>query len=314
MKKVLIASLALAFAIGLGNAGAASRDYISIVGSSTVYPFATVVAENFGKTTEFKTPTIESTGSGGGHKLFGAGVGVEYPDITNSSRRIKKSEFEAAAANGVTEIVEVKIGYDGIVIANSNKAPQFKLSRKDIFLALAKDVPSGNVAGKTVPNPNKTWKDVNPELPDIKIEVLGPPPTSGTRDAFVELAMEGGAKKFEWIADLKKKTKRPTKRFATPSVKTVLISRPAKMTTSIVQKLDTNPDALGISGFPFWIRIRISFRDPWWTEWLRNLTQLPTAAIRFPGPCFLREKSPCGQHSRYPGVFGRIHQRKSLGQ
>jgi phosphate transport system substrate-binding protein len=251
MKKVLIASLALVFALGLGNAGASSRDYISIVGSSTVYPFATVVAENFGKTTGFKTPTIESTGSGGGHKLFGAGVGVEYPDITNSSRRIKKSEFEAAAANGVTEIIEVKIGYDGIVIANSSKAPLFKLSRKDIFLALAKDVPSGNEAGKTVPNPNKTWKDVNPDLPDIKIEVLGPPPTSGTRDAFVELAMEGGAKAFTWIADLKGQDKKAYKALCHTIREDGAYIEAGENDNLIVQKLDTNPDALGIFGFSF---------------------------------------------------------------
>lgn len=251
MKKMLIASLVFVFAMGLGNAGAASRDYISIVGSSTVYPFATVVAENFGKATGFKTPTIESTGSGGGHKLFGAGVGVEYPDITNSSRRIKKSEFDVAAANGVTEIVEVKIGYDGIVMANSNRAPLFKLSRKDIFLALAKDVPSGKVAGKTMPNPNKTWKDVNSSLPDIKIEVLGPPPTSGTRDAFVELAMEGGAKTFAWIADLKGQDKNAYKALCHTIREDGAYIEAGENDNLIVQKLDTNPDALGIFGFSF---------------------------------------------------------------
>ncbi|MCA1792659.1 MAG: PstS family phosphate ABC transporter substrate-binding protein [Desulfotignum sp.] len=251
MKKVFIASLALVFALGIGTVGAASRDYISIVGSSTVYPFATVVAENFGKTSGFKTPTIESTGSGGGFKLFAAGVGVEYPDITNASRRIKKSEFENAAANGVTEIVEVKVGYDGIVIANSTKAPLFKLSRKDIFLALAKDVPSGNVSGKTVPNPNKTWKDVNSALPDVKIEVLGPPPTSGTRDAFVELAMEGGAKTFSWIADLKGKDKSAYKALCHTIREDGAYIEAGENDNLIVQKLDANKDVLGIFGFSF---------------------------------------------------------------
>jgi phosphate transport system substrate-binding protein len=251
MKKTLIASLALVFAIGLGNAGAASRDYISIVGSSTVYPFATVVAENFGKTSVFKTPTIESTGSGGGFKLFAAGVGVEYPDITNASRRIKKSEFDNAAANGVTEIVEVKVGYDGIVIANSNKAPLFKLSRKDIFLALAKDVPSGNVAGKTMPNPYKTWKDVNPSLPDIKIEVLGPPPTSGTRDAFVEMAMEAGGKKIGWIKDLEKSDKKAFRSLTNTVREDGAYIEAGENDNLIVQKLDTNPNAMGIFGFSF---------------------------------------------------------------
>lgn len=251
MKKVFIASLALVFALGIGTVGASSRDYISIVGSSTVYPFATVVAENFGKTTGFKTPTIESTGSGGGYKLFGSGVGIEYPDITNASRRIKKSEFENAAANGVTEIIEVKVGYDGIVIANSTQAPLFKLSRKDIFLALAKDVPSGNVAGNTVPNPNKTWKDVNPALPDVKIEVLGPPPTSGTRDAFVELAMEAGAKKFGWLADLRGKDKKAFRAVAHTIREDGAYIEAGENDNLIVQKLNTNANALGIFGFSF---------------------------------------------------------------
>ncbi|THB80140.1 MAG: phosphate ABC transporter substrate-binding protein, partial [Desulfobacteraceae bacterium] len=212
MKKVLLTILALAFIAGVAGPSFAdsSRDYISIVGSSTVYPFATVVAEKFGKSTSFKTPKIESTGSGGGHKLFGAGVGVQHPDITNSSRRIKKSEFEKATKNGI-QIVEVKVGYDGIVVANSKKAEAFKLTRKDLFLALAARVPNPSGSEQLVDNPYKTWKDVNSSLPDVKIEVLGPPPTSGTRDAFVELAMEGGAKKFGWIKAMKKKDKKAYK-------------------------------------------------------------------------------------------------------
>ncbi len=189
---------------------AAERNYISIVGSSTVYPFATVVAEQFGKTSKFKTPKIEATGSGGGLKLFCSGIGVKHPDITNSSRRIKKSEIEMCAKNGIMEITEIKIGYDGIVIANSTKAKIMEVGRKDLFLALAKDVPTGK-EGQLIPNPNKTWKDVNPSLPNIKIEVLGPPPTSGTRDAFAELALEGGCKKFEWIEAMKKKDKKKYK-------------------------------------------------------------------------------------------------------
>jgi phosphate transport system substrate-binding protein len=256
MKKVCIAVFALVFCLvlglGLGNGFASSsRDYISIVGSSTVYPFATVVAEHFGKSTAFKTPKIESTGSGGGHKLFGAGVGVQFPDITNSSRRIKKSEFEKAMKNGVKEIVEVKIGYDGIVIANSKSAPLFKLTRKDLFLALAKDVPSANVAGNLVPNPYKTWKEVNSTLPDIKIEVLGPPPTSGTRDAFVELAMEGGAKKIAWIKALKKKDKNAYKAICHTIREDGAYIEAGENDNLIVQKLSANKNALGIFGFSF---------------------------------------------------------------
>lgn len=221
------------------SAVAAERDYISIVGSSTVYPFATVVAEKFGKSTSFKTPKIESTGSGGGLKLFCAGVGTNTPDITNASRRIKSSEVELCAKNGVTDIVEVLIGYDGIAIANSKKSAQFELTLKDLFLALAKEVPgkSGLVA-----NPYKTWKDVNPALPNVKIEVLGPPPTSGTRDAFVELVMEKGCV----AAGLNKKDQ------ACGVVREDgAYVEAGENDNLIVQKLEANPNALGIFGYSF---------------------------------------------------------------
>jgi phosphate transport system substrate-binding protein len=253
-KKAILLAGAVAMLItgitGMATADS-SRDYISIVGSSTVYPFATVVAEQYGKMSGFKTPKIESTGSGGGHKLFGAGVGVEHPDITNSSRRIKKSELEKAMKNGVKEIVEVKIGYDGIVVANSKKTGVMKLTRKDLFLALAKNVPDPKGGEKTVANPYKTWKDVNPALPDVKIEVLGPPPTSGTRDAFVELAMEGGAKKFDWIKAMKKKDKKAYKALCHTVREDGAYIEAGENDNLIVQKLVANPNALGIFGFSF---------------------------------------------------------------
>jgi phosphate transport system substrate-binding protein len=230
---------------------AASRDYISIVGSSTVYPFATVVAEKFGKSTRFKTPKVESTGSGGGMKLFCAGVGVQHPDITNASRRIKKSEFEKCRKNGVENIVEVKIGYDGIVLANSTKSPVMKITRKDIFLALAKEVPDPSGAEKVIPNPYATWKDINPSLPDVKIEVLGPPPTSGTRDAFAELAMEGGAKAFPWIKALKKKDKKEYKRICHTIREDGAYIEAGENDNLIIQKLEANPKAFGVFGFSF---------------------------------------------------------------
>jgi len=252
-KKVIVTASVVLLAIAVGSVGAQSaRDYISIVGSSTVYPFATVVAEQFGKTTRFKTPKIESTGSGGGLKLFCAGVGVEHPDITNASRAIKKSEVETCAQNGIKDIVEVKIGYDGIVMANSKKSSPVQLSPKDIFLALAKEVPSPDGAeGKLVENPYKTWKDVNPELPGAKIEVLGPPPTSGTRDAFVELAMEGGAKKIEWLAAMRKEDKKAFKAVAHTIREDGAYVEAGENDNLIVQKLDANPDAFGIFGFSF---------------------------------------------------------------
>ena len=251
-KLIALLIITLFAATSIGSVGAASgRDYISIVGSSTVYPFATVVAEKFGKSTSFKTPKIESTGSGGGLKLFCAGVGVEHPDITNASRRIKQSEFEKCMANGVKEIVEIKIGYDGIVMANSKKAAPIKLTRRDIFLALAKDVPDPAGGEKLIPNPYKTWKDVNPALPAKSIEVLGPPPTSGTRDAFVELAMEGGAKKFAWIKAMKKKDKKTYKAISHTIREDGAYVEVGENDNLIVQKLEANPNAIGIFGFSF---------------------------------------------------------------
>ena len=247
MSKRVLALASLIVALGAGAAQA--RDQIRIVGSSTVFPFSTTVAERFGKTTDFKTPVVEATGSGGGLKLFCGGVGVGHPDITNASRRIKASEVKMCADNGVAEVVEVKIGYDGIVIANSRKTAQYELTLKDLFLALAKDVPDGE--GKLIANPYKTWKDVNPDLPATKIEVLGPPPTSGTRDAFVELALEGGCKSFDWIKALKKSDKNQYKAICHTVREDGAYVEAGENDNLIVQKLEANPDALGIFGFSF---------------------------------------------------------------
>ena len=231
---------------------AEARDQINIVGSSTVYPFATVVAEQFGKTSGFKTPKIESTGSGGGLTLFCAGVGVEHPDVTNASRRIKASEVKKCAKNGVTEVVEIKIGYDGIVFANSKKSPQMKLTLKQMFLALAKQVPEGNQdGGKLIANPNKTWSDVDPSLPNTKIEVLGPPPTSGTRDAFNELAIEGGCKTFPALKAMKKKDKKTYKALCRGIREDGAYIEAGENDNLIVQKLEANPNAYGVFGFSF---------------------------------------------------------------
>ena len=250
-KRALFIAGAFALTMMSSATAMAARDYISIVGSSTVYPFATVVAEQFGKSTDFKTPKIESTGSGGGFKLFCGGVGVEHPDITNASRAVKSSELEKCASNGVKDIVEVKIGYDGIVLANSKKSAPLKLTRKDIFLALAKDVPDPANPGKLIPNPYMTWKEVNADLPAVKIEVLGPPPTSGTRDAFVELAMEGGAKAFDFIKAMKKEDKKMYKAVCHTVREDGAYVEAGENDNLIVQKLQANPDALGIFGYSF---------------------------------------------------------------
>ena len=272
IKKTLVLAALSAAIVSSTAYAAAARDYISIVGSSTVYPFATVVAEQFGRTTKFKTPKVESTGSGGGLKLFCSGVGVEHPDITNASRRIKPSEQEKCASNGISDIIEVKVGYDGIVMGQAKATDQLTLTRKDIFLALAKQVPGKD--GKLVANPHKTWKQVNAALPDVKIEVLGPPPTSGTRDAFVELAMEGGAKKFADLKNLRgskdeaeikqlmgklgipesafnKRGKKVFQAVAHGIREDGHYVEAGENDNLIVQKLEANPNAVGIFGFSF---------------------------------------------------------------
>lgn len=228
---------------------AMARDQINIVGSSTVFPFATAVAEHFGKSTDFPTPVVESTGSGGGLKLFCAGDGLNTPDITNASRRIKASEVALCAENGVAGIVEAKIGFDGIVLANSVEAEQLELTRRDIFLALAKNVPDGD--GAAMPNPYKMWSDVNPDLPDVKIEVMGPPPTSGTRDAFAELAMEGGCKTFDWIKALKSQDKAAYKALCHTIREDGAYIEAGENDNLIVQKLQANADAVGVFGYSF---------------------------------------------------------------
>ena len=247
MKMKLTATAALLSVLAAGAATAQER--IAIVGSSTVFPFSTTVAEHFGKATDFATPVVESTGSGGGLKLFCSGVGLDTPDITNASRRIKASEVETCAENGVTEITEIKVGYDGIVMANSRAAEPFALSLRDIFLALAANVPDGN--GGTMPNPYTTWAEVNPELPAINIEVMGPPPTSGTRDAFAELAMEGGCKTFDWISDLKKSDGSAYKELCHTLREDGAYIEAGENDNLIVQKLVANPNALGIFGYSF---------------------------------------------------------------
>lgn len=278
VKKILTLTASTALAASLFSGSAFARDQIRIVGSSTVFPFATAVAEQFGKNPKFKTPVVESTGSGGGMKLFCAGVGLQHPDVTNASRRIKQKEFEKCTQNGVTPI-EVKIGFDGIVLANSKKTGKLALTKKTIFLALAKHVPDPKNPGKLIENPYKKWSDIDASLPNAKIEVLGPPPTSGTRDAFVELAMEGGAKKFDWLKALRKakagedaykagvkhldkayymkdgqeiaKGKKVFQRIAHAMREDGHYIEAGENDNLIIQKLDANPNAIGIFGFSF---------------------------------------------------------------
>jgi phosphate transport system substrate-binding protein len=246
----IISAILFTVASIVASSSAMARNGIEVVGSSTVYPFSTVVAERYGRASGKATPKIESTGSGGGMKLFCSGVGTNYPDITNSSRRMKASEFKLCQSNGVKEVIEVHIGYDGIVIANSVKVAPMKLTRKDIFLALAAEVP-GEKEGELIDNPYTTWNQVNAALPNTVIEVLGPPPTSGTRDAFAELAMEGGCKKIAWIAALKKTDKSAYKAICHTVREDGRYIEAGENDNLIVQKLEANPAALGVFGFSF---------------------------------------------------------------
>jgi phosphate transport system substrate-binding protein len=243
MKRIITITLALAAMLAMAGM-AQARDQIRIVGSSTVYPFSSAVAEEFGATTNFKAPIVESTGSGGGHKLFGAGAGMTTPDITNSSRQMKRSEFEEAMKNGVTGITEAKIGFDGIVVAQNKANADLNLSLKDLALAVLEEVPQG---GKLVPNPYKTWKDVNPALPDRKIVIYGPPATSGTRDAFVEMVVETFCGKDETFKAVLGKDASKYKKIRQdgPYV-------PAGENDNlIVQKLAQDTEAVGIFGYSF---------------------------------------------------------------
>jgi phosphate transport system substrate-binding protein len=250
MKKLLALSAALA-ASAISMSASAERDYISVVGSSTVYPFSTVVAERFGKSTKFATPKVESTGSGGGLKLFCSGVGSATPDITNASRAIKKSEIELCAKNGIKDIIEVTVGYDGIVLANTKATKQMSLSLRELFLALGKNIPNPDGTDTLVDNPYKTWNEINPTFPATKIEVLGPPPTSGTRDAFAELALEGGCKTFPFIKAMKKQDKNKYKAVCHGVREDGGYVEAGENDNLIVQKLVANPDALGVFGYSF---------------------------------------------------------------
>jgi phosphate transport system substrate-binding protein len=244
--------LTLAVALGLVAASgiAQARDNIEIVGSSTVYPFSTAVAETFAKKTGMPAPKVESTGTGGGMKLFCAGAGIDTPDITNASRRMKKSEMESCMKNGVDAVTEVKIGFDGIAVAQDKEAAPIKLSLRELYLALAKDVPTGP-NGELQPNTYTTWKQINPAMADVKIEVIGPPPTSGTRDALVELGMTKGCLLFQGMPELKKKDEDAFKKACTTVREDGHYIEAGENDNLIVEKLKANHDAVGIFGYSF---------------------------------------------------------------
>jgi len=239
-------SISLATVVALGAGAAEARDQIRIVGSSTVYPFTTAVAETFARTNKkFRAPIVESTGTGGGIKLFCSGAGLDTPDIANASRRIKASEIAQCKANGVTQIVEIQVGVDGLSIAHAKQAPTFGLSRRDLYMALAATLPNGSK------NSYQTWNQVNPKLPANKIEVIGPPPTSGTRDSFNEMYIEAGCNAVPEMAALKKSDPDRHKTACTKLREDGAFIEAGENDNLIVQKLAANPKALGVFGYSY---------------------------------------------------------------
>lgn len=239
-----VCALALSACQDQASSGGAARDYISAVGSSTVYPFATSVGEKFAEATGNKTPKIDSTGTGGGFERFCAGVGGDTPDIANASRRIKKKEFDTCVKNGVKDIVEIQIGIDGIALGEATRGPGFKLSEEDVYKALA-----ANPYGK--PNTAKTWKDVNPALPAVAISVFGPPSTSGTYDAFKELILGKGCDANPEMKALKDSDKDKHEATCTTLRGAPYYVEQGENDNLIISKLDKNPTSLGIFGFSY---------------------------------------------------------------
>lgn len=246
MKTTHIASFAALIAAGaLAAAPAAARDQIRIVGSSTVFPFTQAVAEEFSNATGNPAPVVESTGTGGGMRIFCGGVGPDHPDLTGASRAMTQSEWELCQQNGVTEVSEALIGYDGLSIAVSRSGADLDLTEAQVFQALAAEV---EVDGEVVANPYRRWSDIDPSLPDTEITVFGPPPTSGTRDAFVELVMHDGCESFEAIGALEGDRKSEVcSRMRTDGP----FIEAGENDNLIVQRLQQDPDTLGIFGYSF---------------------------------------------------------------
>ncbi len=230
------------------SGGGGARNQVWAAGSSTVFPFATRVAETVGRTTGGPAGKVESLGTGGGIKLFCSGTGSKFPDVANASRQMKKSEWDACQANGVTDIIEVKIGYDGIVIADAKNAPAFNLKLEHVYRALAAELPSG--AG-FAPNTVATWNAIDPSLPNTRILVYGPPPTSGTRDAFVEIAMEKGAARLPEMAALKSADEDQFKEKAHLLRRDGAWVDAGENDNAIVQTLEKTPAAVGAFGYSF---------------------------------------------------------------
>ena len=246
--KTLFGAVAAIGLLSVASNAHAARDYVWAAGSSTVFPFSTRVAENYAKKTGKKAPKVESLGTGGGIKMFCSGIGEKFPDIANASRPMKKSEFEACKAKGVTNIVELKIGFDGIVVAMDKSAPDYDFKLEHLYLGLAQNALRG---GKLVANPYKTWRDIGAGLPNNRILVYGPPPTSGTRDAWIELAIEGGAGKFPTLKALKASDEKAFKAKVDPMRTDGAWVDAGENDNAIVGTIEKTPGALGVFGYSF---------------------------------------------------------------
>jgi len=249
MKKAILTTSAAAVALAVSAGYAAARDQIMIVGSSTVFPYSQAVSEEYGNKSGKQAPVLESTGTGGGFKAFCGGVGVDFADITGASRAIKESEVKLCADNGVVDITEALIGYDGLSIAHSRKGPELNLTEEQIFKALAAELPDGK--GGFVANPNKKWSEVDASLPAIDILAFGPPPTSGTRDAFVELTMHDGCSDLPGMADLKKADADKWNEVCSRMRQDGPFVEAGENDNLIVQRLESDPNAVGIFGYSF---------------------------------------------------------------
>jgi phosphate transport system substrate-binding protein len=248
VKKMTIAlplAVALAACGGSGSEGGAAKQAIKVVGSSTVYPFTTAVAEQFQRDNPNVSVVVESTGTGAGMKLFCSGVGANFPDIENASRQIKKSEYESCLAAGVNNVIEVPIGIDGLTFIQAEGTEPLNLTQADVYEALA-----ANPYGKGA-NTAQTWKDVNPSLPAIKIRVLGPPPTSGTRDSLVELYLEKGCNSDPSMKALKESDEAKHKDVCTRVREDGAFVEAGENDNLLVQKVAADPGTIGILGYSF---------------------------------------------------------------
>src|SRR3954447_23933662 len=240
-----LAALLVACGSKTGTGGGGSSSDIRIVGSSTVYPFTTAVAEDFMRSNPGLRVTVESTGTGAGMKLFCAGVGSQYPDIEDASRQIKKSEYDACVQNGVKTVIEVPVGIDGLTIIEANSGPAMNLTQTDIYKALA-----ANPFGKGL-NKAQTWKDVNPSLPAVKIRVLGPPPTSGTRDSLADLYLTKGCDTDPAMKALAKSNEDQHKQFCTKIREDGAYVEAGENDNLLVQKVASDPGTLGVLGYSY---------------------------------------------------------------